>query len=70
MNIDNIIKIIVELEGVIGAVLGVITTVIVTDILRRKGKLEIFIIKAEGIFYYNDNVDSSVIKRKNRKINK
>lgn len=61
---DNVIKIIVELEGVIGAVLGVIATLIVTDILRRKGKLEVFIINANGDFYYNDTGSRVTYRKK------
>ena len=53
--VENIIKIIIELEGIIGAILGVVATLIVTDILKRKGKLEIYIVNAEGNFYYNDD---------------
>ena len=38
---ENIVKIIKEFEGIIGAILGSVVTLVVTDILKRKGKLNI-----------------------------
>lgn len=45
----NFIK---EFEGIIGAVLGAVATLIVTDILKRKGKLNLFLMSYKGEYYY------------------
>lgn len=50
---NNIICFIKEFEGIIGAVLGSVGTLIVTDILKRKGKLKIYLMASNGNFKYN-----------------
>lgn len=52
---NEIINIIKDFEGVIGAILGSISTLIVTDFLRKRGKLKIYLMKYEGIYYTNDS---------------
>ena len=49
----NIIYFIKEFEGIIGTVLGSVVTLIVTDILKRKGKLKIYLMTSNGNFKYN-----------------
>ena len=39
----NVLSILKEFEGIIGAVLGSAVTLVVTDILRHKGKLKIYV---------------------------
>lgn len=50
---ENIITIIKEFDGIIGAILGSVITLIVTYILKSKGKLKIYLMSGEGKFYYN-----------------
>ena len=50
---ENVITIIKEFDGIIGAILGSVITLIVTDILKSKGKLKIYLMKGQGNFYYN-----------------
>jgi hypothetical protein len=52
---NEVINIVKDFEGVIGAILGSVSTLIVTDILRKKGKLKIYLMKYEGIYYSNDS---------------
>ena len=44
---ENIILIIRELQGILGTISGAITTLIVTNILRNKGKLKTYLIDWE-----------------------
>ena len=46
----NIISIIKEFNGILGAILGSSATLIVSDILKRKGKLTIYPIKWQGCY--------------------
>jgi hypothetical protein len=57
---DNILQIIKDFEGVIGAVLGSVSTLIVNDILKKKGILKIYLMKFEGIYY---TIDKGVIRQ-------
>ena len=50
-NIYDILNIIKEFEGIIGAVLGSIGTLIATDILKRKGKLNIYLMDFKGKYW-------------------
>lgn len=50
----KILEVIKDFEGIIGAVLGFVSTLIVTDILRKKGILKIYLMEYEGIYYTND----------------
>ena len=52
---QEVICFIKEFEGIIGAVLGVIATLITTDILKRVGKLNIYVMSSIGNFNYNVN---------------
>jgi hypothetical protein len=45
---ENIILIIKEFEGILGTILGSITTLIVSDLLRKKGKLKTYLIEWQG----------------------
>ena len=45
---ENIILIIKEFEGIVGAILGSITTLIVSDMLKRKGKLKTYLVEWKG----------------------
>lgn len=66
---DNILQLVKDFEGVIGAILGSVSTLIVTDILRRRGKLKSYIMKYEGVFYTNDSAgDIRPIENENDKI--
>lgn len=47
---NNILQIVKEFEGIIGAVLGSVATLIATDYLSKKGKLKIYLMKYEGIY--------------------
>lgn len=49
----DIINIIKEFDGILGAILGSVATLITTDILRKKGKLNIYIENADGNYEYN-----------------
>lgn len=50
---QEVIYFIKEFEGIIGAVLGVVATLVTTDILKRIGKLNIYVMNSTGKFYYN-----------------
>jgi len=52
---EEAIYFIKEFEGIIGAVLGVVATLITTDILKRLGKLNIYVMNSTGNFNYNVN---------------
>ena len=54
INIYDILNIIKEFEGIIGAVLGSIGTLIATDILKRKGKLNIYLMDFKGKYWYRE----------------
>ena len=45
---NDIINLVKDFEGVIGAILGSVSTLIVTDFLRKKGILKIYQMKYEG----------------------
>lgn len=64
---NSIICYIKEFEGIIGAILGSVATLIVTDILKRKGKLKIYLINSNGDYHYYENVlrGSTTKKTKN-----
>lgn len=51
---QNIICIIKEFEGIIGAILGSAVTLIITDLLKKKGKLNIYLNDFRGQFWYRD----------------
>ena len=53
----NIICIIKEFEGIIGAILGSTFTLIITDILKKIGKLKIYLNNFEGRYWYNSKDD-------------
>ena len=62
---ENIIKIIKEFEGIIGAILGSVVTLVVTDILKRKGKLNIYLMEFKGKYWYKDkDYGDTTTKRK------
>ncbi len=50
---QDIICIIKEFEGIIGAILGSTITLIITDILKKKGKLKIYLNDFDGKYWYN-----------------
>ncbi|MCI5521922.1 MAG: hypothetical protein MR411_04900 [Tenericutes bacterium] len=50
---QNIVCIIKEFEGIIGAILGSAFTLIITDILKKIGKLKIYLNNFEGRYWYN-----------------
>jgi hypothetical protein len=52
---NSIIGIIKEFDGILGAILGSVATLITTDILRKKGKLNIYVESADGNYEYNTN---------------
>ena len=54
---QNIICIIKEFEGIIGAILGSTFTLIITDILKKIGKLKIYLNNFEGRYWYNSKDD-------------
>ena len=54
---QNIICIIKEFEGIIGAILGSTFTLIITDILKKIGKLKIYLNNFEGRYWYNSKED-------------
>ena len=54
---QNIICIIKEFEGIIGAILGSAFTLIITDILKKIGKLKIYLNNFEGRYWYNSKDD-------------
>ena len=49
---EDVLQVLNEFQGIIGAILGTVATLIVTDILKKKGKLKIYISK------YNAKYDS------------
>ena len=51
----NILSILKEFEGIIGAVLGSTVTLVVTDILRHKGKLKIYVPNFELKLDFEEN---------------
>ena len=54
---QNIICIIKEFEGIIGAILGSAFTLIITDILKKIGKLKINLNDFEERYWYNSKDD-------------
>nr|WP_308545312.1 hypothetical protein [uncultured Lachnoclostridium sp.] len=52
-NTVEIIEIMKDFEGIIGAILGSVSTLIVTDFLRKKGILKTYLMKYVGIYYTN-----------------
>ena len=54
---QNIICIIKEFEGIIGTILGGAFTLIITDILKKIGKLKIYLNNFEGRYWYNSKAD-------------
>lgn len=65
---SDIICYIKEFEGIIGAILGSVATLIVTNWLRKKGGLKIYILNSKSEFSYEDNGD--IISWRNSKKNK
>lgn len=62
---EDIIKIIKEFEGIIGAILGSVVTLVVTDILKQKGKLNIYLMEFKGKYWYKDkDYGDTTTKRK------
>lgn len=52
-KVQNIVCIIKEFEGIIGAILGSVATLIATDFLKQKGKLKIYLMDFKGQYWYN-----------------
>ena len=71
INIYDILNIIKEFEGIIGAILGSIGTLIATDILKRKGKLNIYLMDFKGKYWYRekDHYDLTTTKTKDNVLN-
>ncbi len=61
---NNIIDIIKEFDGILGAILGSVATLITTDIIRKKGKLNIYVESADGNYEYNTNGFVSTERKK------
>jgi len=57
----DIISIIKGFEGILGAVLGSSTTLIVSDILKRKGELKLYLIKWEGCYKTYGDIGCSLL---------
>ncbi len=49
---DKVINLIKDFEGIFGAILGSATTLIITDILRKKGKLKFYLMDYNGEYWY------------------
>ena len=46
--VDKVINFIKDFEGIFGAILGSATTLIITDVLRKKGKLKFYLMDYNG----------------------
>lgn len=58
----NILKIIKEFEGIFGAILGVVSTLFATELLRRYGKLRFYNISFNRSFIsFNDILDNGSV---------
>ena len=44
----SVVDILLEFEGIIGAILGSVATLVVTDILQRKGKIKQYLMFYEA----------------------
>ena len=49
---NKVINFIKDFEGIFGAILGSATTLIITDILRKKGKLKFYLMDYNGEYWY------------------
>ena len=49
---DNIVNFIKDYEGIFGAILGSAITLIITDILRKKGKIKFYLMNYNGEYWY------------------
>lgn len=47
---DKFIKLMLEFEGIIGAILGSVTTLIATELLKSRGKLKLYLKDFVGVF--------------------
>jgi len=67
MNILGLLK---EFEGIIGSLLGSVGTLIITDVLRKKGKLNIYLMDFSGNYWYDNNsiYGRSSTKKENSKM--
>ena len=61
---ENLISIIKEFEGIFGAILGSITTFIITDILKKTGTLKLYLMKYECIYWYYDKIKKTTSQLK------
>lgn len=47
---DNLIKLLLEFEGIVGAVLGSVATLIATELLKSRGKVKLYLKEFQGIY--------------------
>lgn len=59
----DLIIILKEFEGIIGTILGSVTTLIVTDILRKIGKLKLYLIEWRGVYYTKGELGEIVLAK-------
>ena len=64
---QDMICFIKEFEGIIGALLGALLTLIVTELLKQRGKLKFYLMNFKGNYVYFDKVEhlNRNIKNKN-----
>ncbi|EOW2658305.1 hypothetical protein ACOVAV_002819, partial [Enterococcus faecalis] len=47
---DSIIKLLIEFEGIIGAILGSVATLITTELLKSRGKIRLYLRDFIGVY--------------------
>ena len=52
---NELVKLIIELQGIVGALLGVISTLVVTEIVKNKGKIKFYLQKSDFKMYMTDS---------------
>ena len=51
------VEMIMEFEGIIGAILGSVVTLIITDILQNRGKIKHYLMNYEALFHLLHTTD-------------
>lgn len=64
----DLIIILKEFEGIMGTILGSVTTLIVTDLLRKIGKLKLYLIEWRGVYYSNSELGEIVLAKDDKNL--